>query len=264
MVAAPAERWNILAYFESTHGRDFPKGAKVMRLLQAGLRRLGLFIAGLLGLFIIGQIVLRIRHRLKPEPMPLKSVPILRSPARRKLFGTPEQILERAGVTPGMQVLEIGPGPGNFTVALARCVASQGMQGSVTCVEIQPEMIDMLRKLLVAEQVDNVEVLQGNAQQLTFPEESFDMVFLAAVVGEVPDAQAFFHECVRVLKPGGILAVTEQISDPDFHMPGSIRKLARNAGLEDAGFAGLPWWVYTARYRKPVAVSSPKQVVNAL
>lgn len=235
-----------------------------MRLLQAGLRRLGLLVAGLLSLVVIGQIVIRVRHRLKPGPMPLKNVPILRSPARRKLFGTPEQIIERAGVAPGMRVLEIGPGPGNFTVALARCVASQGKQGSVTCVEIQPEMIDMLRELLTAEEIKNVEVVQGDAQVLSFPEESFDLVFLATVVGEVPDAQAFFHECVRILKPGGILAVTEQISDPDFHMPKSVRKLARNAGLEDAGFTGLPWWVYTARYRKPVTVSSPKQVVNAL
>ena len=230
-----------------------------MRLLQAGLRRLGLFVAVLLCYVVIGQIIIRVKHRLKPEPMPLKSAPILRSPARRKLFGTPEQIIERAGVAVGMRVLEIGPGPGNFTVALARRVASQG---SVTCVEIQPEMIDMLRKLLSTEQVNNVEIVQGNAQKLTFPDESFDLVFLAAVVGEVPDVQAFFQECVRVLKPGGLLTVTEQISDPDFHMPGSIRKLARNAGLEGDGFAGLPWWIYTARYRKPVAVSSPKHVAN--
>ncbi len=235
-----------------------------MRLLQVGLRRLGLLVAGLLCFVVIGQIVIRVRHRLKPGPMPLKSAPILRSAARRKLFGSPEQIIERAGVAPGMRVLEIGPGPGNFTVALARRVASQGMQGSVTCVEIQPEMIDMLRELLTAEEIKNVEVVQGDAQVLSFPEESFDLVFLATVVGEVPDTQAFFHECVRVLKPGGIVAVTEQISDPDFHMPKSVRKLARNAGLQEAGLAGRPWWVYTARYRKPAAVSSSKQVVNAL
>jgi 2-polyprenyl-3-methyl-5-hydroxy-6-metoxy-1,4-benzoquinol methylase len=235
-----------------------------MRLLQAGLRRLGILGVDLLCFVVIGQVIMRVRHRLKPTPMPLKEVPILRSPVRHKLFGTPEQIIERSGVAPGMHVLEIGPGSGNFTVALARRVASQGMQGSVTCVEIQPEIVDMLHKLLIEEQVNNVEILQGDAQKLTFPDESFDLVFLATVVGEVPDVQAFFHECVRVLKPGGIVAVTEQISDPDFHMPGSVRKLARNAGLQGAGFAGLPWWIYTARYRKPVAVLSPKQVVNAL
>lgn len=234
-----------------------------MHLLQTALRRLGFFVAGLLSLFVIAQVSLRIKHRLKPGPMPLNKVPMLRSPARSKLFGTPEQTIEHAGVAPGMRVLEIGPGPGNFTVALARRVASQGMQGSVTCIEIQPEIINMLRKLLTTQEINNVEILQGDAQKLSLPEESFDMVFLAAVVGEVPDAQAFFHECTRVLKPGGILAVTEQISDPDFHMPGSVRKLARNAGLQDAGFTGRPWWIYTARYRKPAAVPSLKHAINA-
>ncbi len=119
----------------------------------------------------------------------------------------------------------------------------------------------MLRQLLITEQINNVEVVQGDAQKLSFSPESFDMVFLAAVVGEVPDMQAFFHECVRVLKPGGILAVTEQISDPDFHMPGFVRKLAITVGLQDSGYIGGPWWNYTARYRKPAAVPSLKHAV---
>jgi ubiquinone/menaquinone biosynthesis C-methylase UbiE len=125
-------------------------------------------------------------------------------------------------------------------------------------------MIHLLQQLLIAEQINNVEVLQGDGQKLSFPPESFDIVFLAAVVGEVSDAQALFHECVKVLKPGGILAVTELINDPDFRMPGSIRKLAITAGLQDSGYIGLPWWSYTARYRKPAAVPSLKHTVNAL
>jgi SAM-dependent methyltransferase len=232
-----------------------------MRLLQVSLRWLGFFVAGLLSLFVIGQTIIRIRHRLKPRPMPLRMAGILRSPARRKLFGTPEQVLERAGVTPGMQVLEIGPGPGNFTVALARYVASQRKQGSVSCVEIQPEMIDMLRQALITEQINNVDILQGDAQKLSFPPESFDMVFLVTVVGEMPDPQALFYECARVLKPGGVLSVTEQIVDPDFRLPGSVRKLAITAGLQDSGYVEGPWWNHTARYRKPAGVSSLKHAV---
>jgi len=185
----------------------------------------------------------------------------LRSSARHKLFGTPEQVAERAGVMPGMHILEIGPGPGNFTVALARCVGSQGKQGNVTCVEIQPGMIQMLRRQLSAEQINNVEVLQGDAQKLSLPPESFDMVFLAAVVGEAPDAQALFSKCMQVLKPGGILAVTEQVMNPSFRPSGSVRQLAITVGLQDSGYIAGPWWNYTARYRKPAAIPSLKQAV---
>jgi ubiquinone/menaquinone biosynthesis C-methylase UbiE len=166
------------------------------------------------------------------------------------LFGTPEQTLDRSGVEPGMRVLEIGPGPGVYTVPLARRVAAQGEQGSITCIEIQPEMIAMLRKRLQAAGVQNVEVIQGDGRQIPSPENSFDLVFLAGVLGETPDLPALFDECTRVLKPGGTLAVTEQVNDPDFRLPSTVRKLAANAGLEEAGQEGLAWWTYTARYRK--------------
>jgi ubiquinone/menaquinone biosynthesis C-methylase UbiE len=152
-----------------------------------------------------------------------------------------------------MRVLEIGPGPGHFTTLLARRVAEQGKQGSVTCVELQPEMIAMLRQRLRMEQVDNVEILQGDAQRLPLPPESFDMVFVVTVIGEVPDRSALFNECARVLKPGGTLAVTEQLCDPDFRLPKTPRKLAINAGLQDTGYVGTSWWSYTASYRKLVA-----------
>lgn len=217
------------------------------------LRWLGPALAGVLGLFLIGQIILRIRSRLDPKPMPPRFAFYLNSAFRRRLFGSLEEIVDRAGVTPGMRVLEIGPGPGHFTTLLARRVAEQGKQGSVTCVEIQPEMIARLRQRLRMEQVDNVEILQGDAQQLPLPPESFDMVFVVTVIGEVPDRPALFSECARVLKPGGTLTVTEQLCDPDFRLPKTPRKLAVNAGLQDVGYVGTPWWSYTASYRKLVA-----------
>jgi len=149
-----------------------------------------------------------------------------------------------------MRVLEVGPGPGVYTLPLARRVASSGEDGSVTCLEIQPQMIEMLRERLRAGGMGNVEVIQGDGQQVALPDDSFDMVFLVDVVGEVPDKAALFRECARVLKPGGTLAVTEQISDPDFRAPNTVRTLATDAGLREESQVGLPWWTYTARYRK--------------
>jgi ubiquinone/menaquinone biosynthesis C-methylase UbiE len=111
-------------------------------------------------------------------------------------------------------------------------------------------MIEMLRERLRAAEVRNVEVIQGDGRQMPLPDDGFDLVFLVDVVGEIPDKAAFFGECARVLKPDGILAVTEQISDPDFHLPSTVRTLAAAAGLREVGMMGLPWWTYTARYRK--------------
>ena len=200
--------------------------------------------------FLLLQVILRVLRRAAPRPMPSRFAPVLTSPWRSQLFGIPEQTLNRSGVTPGMQVLEIGPGPGVYTVPLARRVVAQGEQGSITCIEIQPEMIAMLHQRLQDAGVQNVEVIQGDGRQIPSPENSFDLVFLAGVLGETPDLPALFDECTRVLKPGGTLAVTEQISDPDFRLPSTVGKLAANAGLEEAEQEGIAWWTYTARYRK--------------
>ena len=207
-------------------------------------------VLGVLAGFVLVQVVLRIFCRAAPEPMPWRLAPMLTTRWRSRLFGTPERLLDRAGVAPGMQALEVGPGPGMYTVPLAQRVASLGEDGRVTCLEIQPQMIQMLRERLRAAGVRNVEVIHGDARQVPLPDDSFDMVFLVDVVGEVPDKPGFFGECARVLKPGGILAVTEQIGDPDFHLPSTVRTLAAAAGLREDGLEGLPWWTYTARYRK--------------
>lgn len=159
--------------------------------------------------------------------------------------------MDRAGVTPGMRVLEIGPGPGVYTVPLAHRVAIHGEHGRITCLEIQPEMIEMLSERLQDAGVQNVEIIQGDGgKQIPLPESSFDMVLLVDVLGEIPEKLVFLRECARVLKPGGTLAVTEQVSDPDFQLPGTVRSLATEVGLREEAMKGQTWWTYTSRYRK--------------
>jgi ubiquinone/menaquinone biosynthesis C-methylase UbiE len=182
--------------------------------------------------------------------MPWRLAPMLTTRWRSRLFGAPERVLDRAGVLPSMHALEVGPGPGMYTLALAKRVASSGEDGRVTCLEIQPQMIEMLRERLHAAEVGNVEVIQGDGQRIPLPDGTFELIFLVDVVGEIPDKPTFFGECGRVLKPGGILAVTEQLGDPDFKLSSTVQMLAAAAGLREDGLAGLPWWTYTARFRK--------------
>src|ERR687898_3295803 len=94
-------------------------------------------VLGTVGIFLLVQVLIRVLRRAAPGPMPSRLAPVLSTPLRSWLFGTPERVLDRAGVTPGMRVLEVGPGPGVYTVTFARRVASSGEDGSVTCLEIQ-------------------------------------------------------------------------------------------------------------------------------
>jgi ubiquinone/menaquinone biosynthesis C-methylase UbiE len=112
-------------------------------------------------------------------------------------------------------------------------------------------MIEMLRERLQDAGVHNVEIIQGDGgRQIPSPQSSFDLVFLVDVLGEIPEKSVFLRECARVLRPGGTLAVTEQVSDPDFRLPSTVRSLATDAGLREEGTEGQSWWTYTARYRK--------------
>jgi hypothetical protein len=97
---------------------------------------------GVLAVFVLVQIVLRVFRRAAPEPMPWRLAPMLTTRWRSRLFGAPERVLDRAGAAAGMHVLEVGPGPGMYTVPLAQRVASSGEDGRLTCLEIQPQMID--------------------------------------------------------------------------------------------------------------------------
>ena len=139
-----------------------------------------------------------------------------------------ELLLDRAGVTAGMNVLDAGCGPGRITLPAARRV---GQSGEVVALDIQPDMLQRLRKKLTEQSVSNVRpLLAGIGEGKTTPE-SFDRAFLVTVLGEIPDKTAALQEIYRALKPGGVLSITEVFPDPDIQMPDTILSLARRTGF---------------------------------
>ena len=79
-------------------------------LSDPALRWLGRLVLGIVSLYLLTQVIGRVMRRVRPGLTPLRAIPSLKMPLRWKFFGTPERILDRAGISPGMQVLEIGPG----------------------------------------------------------------------------------------------------------------------------------------------------------
>jgi ubiquinone/menaquinone biosynthesis C-methylase UbiE len=128
----------------------------------------------------------------------------------------------------GHTVLELGPGPGYFSVEIARRV---GPGGRLVCVDIQPEMIGALRRRLLGKGVTNALPVVGDALDLPLADGSVDRAFLVTVLGEVPDRAKALAELRRVLKPGGILSITETLPDPDYQFPDVVRDLCRASGF---------------------------------
>jgi ubiquinone/menaquinone biosynthesis C-methylase UbiE len=78
----------------------------------------------------------------------------------------------------------------------------------------------------------NVGFHSGDAgAELPFPDASFDVAFLAAVLGEVPDKSACVRSLARVLRPGGLLVFVEGFPDPDRLSVSTLRGMAAPRGF---------------------------------
>jgi ubiquinone/menaquinone biosynthesis C-methylase UbiE len=204
-----------------------------------------------LGLVIISQVISRImvKYFRYAPPVPSFTGPIMDSNVRR-LVQPPREIIERSGIAPGMQVLDLGSGSGTFTIDVARAI---GGQGRVYALDIQPAMLKQLAEKLARPEnkdIGNVELIEGSAAKLPFSEASLDLVYLVSVLQEIPRRPEALAEIKRVLRPGGILAVSETLMDIDYFLKSTVIKMAGQAGFIMDGAAGN-LWSYTVRFTRP-------------
>ena len=76
---------------------------------------------------------------------------------------------------------------------------------------------------------------------------------LVTVLGEIPDQAGALKEIYAVLKPGGILSVTEVIFDPHFQRREPVTRLAQASGFKEKAFYGRSL-AYTMHFEKPLLV----------
>jgi ubiquinone/menaquinone biosynthesis C-methylase UbiE len=202
-----------------------------------------------LGVFFLYQALIRIIRKLYHFPAPAFIGRFLDSDLRRWMQ-PPDKIIERSGIKPGMRVIDLGCGSGAFTPFVAGVV---GERGKVYAVDIQPAMLRQLEgKLDKAENQDirNIELKQASAYELPFEDEAVDLVYMVTVLQEIPDRGRALREIRRVLKPGGILAVTEFLPDPDYPLRSTTIKICqREDFVLDDNLGNL--WTYTVRLKKP-------------
>lgn len=150
----------------------------------------------------------------------------------------------------GLEIVDIGAGPGGLAVAIARAFPDS----TVTALDVNVRMAEHATARVAREGVsDRVRVIVGDVTRLPFPDHSVDLVTSSFSVHHWPDAAAGFAEVNRVLRPGGRAIIYDV---PDWWGRFETRAPRLVESAEAGGFAGIE----SSRVRWP----GPIEVVHRI
>jgi ubiquinone/menaquinone biosynthesis C-methylase UbiE len=166
---------------------------------------------------------------------PPEDLGILESPDR-DAWQKPEQIMDALGIADGAMVADLGAGGGWFTVRLARRV---GPTGVVYAEDVQPQMIESIRRRVEREGLKNVRTVHGTATDPRLPAGEMDAVLIVDIYNELEDPVALLANAARALQPRGRLGIVEFRSDGLGPGPAPEERVDEKRVLADAARAGL-------------------------
>jgi SAM-dependent methyltransferase len=118
----------------------------------------------------------------------------------------PDKALDAIGIAKGSTVADIGAGAGYFTWRLAERV---GPSGKVYGNDIQPKMLELLRKNMEQRKIANVEPVLGAVDDPKLPRDAVDLVLLVDVYHELSEPQAMLRRIRESLRKDGRLVLLE-------------------------------------------------------
>jgi ubiquinone/menaquinone biosynthesis C-methylase UbiE len=124
-----------------------------------------------------------------------------------------DKLLKALALKPGMVVADVGAGSGYFSFPMAQQV---GPKGKILAVDIQKEMLDIIRQRMKARKVSNIEPIQGTIADPKLPAGKVDLILMVDVYHEFSHPYEMTEAMVKALKPGGKLVFVEyRLEDPN-------------------------------------------------
>ncbi len=157
------------------------------------------------------------------------------------------RMLQELRLRPGMTVCDLGCGNGFYSLQMADLV---GEQGHVYAVDIQPQMLVMLRKRCEQQGVTNISPVLGSVHDPRLPPASVDLILLVDVYHEFSHPVLMLRAMRRALKQDGRIALLEyRAEDPNVPIKPLHKMTRKQAVAEFAAngfrvrreYAGLPW-----------------------
>jgi cyclopropane fatty-acyl-phospholipid synthase-like methyltransferase len=156
-------------------------------------------------------------------------------------------LLANLGVKRGMTVCDLGCGNGYYTLQLAQMV---GPTGRVLAVDIQPEMLELLRKRAAKRGITNITPILGAPHDPRLPEGEVDLILLVDVYHEFSHPERMLRAMRAALAPQGAIALLEyREEDPDVPIK-PLHKMSKRQIMKEfppngfrlvKEFDGLPW-----------------------
>jgi cyclopropane fatty-acyl-phospholipid synthase-like methyltransferase len=151
----------------------------------------------------------------------------------RDAWQKPHQVIQALALKPDAVVADIGAGTGYFSMRLAK---TSGV--SVFAVDIEPKMIDYLKKRAASERANNVTAVLAGASSPNLPE-PVDVILVVDTYHHLPNRPAYFRDLRKSLRPGGRIAIVDFRKDapegPPVHFrftPEQIREEMKQAGYQ--------------------------------
>nr|WP_289628175.1 class I SAM-dependent methyltransferase [Listeria ilorinensis] len=146
-----------------------------------------------------------------------KIVAALESPERKATL-PPEKFLAMLPLDRMSDLLDLGAGSGYLTFPAAKMT-----DGKVYALDINPTMLSILAERAKVNEIRNVEILKGSADQIPLPDEKVDAVMASLILHEVTSLDQVLQEISRILKTGGCFACIEFEKNTEAGPPMHIR-----------------------------------------
>lgn len=122
--------------------------------------------------------------------------------AERREWQNPEAILADVGLKPASTFIDVGCGGGFFTMPAARIMRKSG---KVYGIDVNPDYVNELRELTAKENLNNIDLTVGKAEEVVVCEGCADVVFFGVVMHDFEDASKVLRNANKMLKPNGRL-----------------------------------------------------------
>ncbi len=184
---------------------------------------------------------------------PVRNRSLLLTRGRRRAM-PPTKTLRALGLGRGMTFLDVGCGPGYFSIPACRIV---GKQGRVLACDVSPVMVRELRALAKERGCANLTAVRSASPQVPFPDRCADFALIAFVVHALESAEPLLRETRRAMKEGATLVLVEWHKKPmDMgpplrarFRPGELVALLRETSFREAGWSDFDGNTYFATAR---------------